>query len=337
MTKPDATERFVLDDSLLTSDWTKVGQFDFPSVQTVEDFEREFYIPQQEPARSEKLAHLAQMVWVDAAPEPIRELLLRAHPSRKRARAKVDAMIDAALEKASFGGDRSAAGRYAAEQRWKDHVKSDKPVWRDFREVLATMPRDRREVFADRVREQASQMTDEELEREWKSIDPIEVLTEDEGHVGIAIEESIYAKIRKQTLAEEMARRKVLARQSGIMEHVRRENGMSVSMETGEEPKQGFMVARKEGSVIVDAAKFFDAIEGKKVLSDFIKANRDRLRAGVYLGIWHNKKNGKVYLDVVDNVTIQSDAERMGRERNQIAIWDVVNKVEIQTGGTGEG
>jgi hypothetical protein len=32
------------------------------------------------------------------------------------------------LEKASFGGDRSAAGRYAAEQRWKGHAKSDKPV-----------------------------------------------------------------------------------------------------------------------------------------------------------------------------------------------------------------
>ena len=31
------------------------------------------------------------------------------------------------LEKASFGGDRSAAGRYAAEQRWKGHAKSDKP------------------------------------------------------------------------------------------------------------------------------------------------------------------------------------------------------------------
>lgn len=31
-----------------------------------------------------------------------------------------------ALIKASFGGDRSAAGRYAAEQRWKDHVKQNK-------------------------------------------------------------------------------------------------------------------------------------------------------------------------------------------------------------------
>lgn len=33
-----------------------------------------------------------------------------------------------ALAKASFGGDRSAAGRYAAEQRWKNHKKDDAPV-----------------------------------------------------------------------------------------------------------------------------------------------------------------------------------------------------------------
>jgi hypothetical protein len=33
--------------------------------------------------------------------------------------------VDARLSKASFGGDRSAAGRYAAEQRWKGHVKDE--------------------------------------------------------------------------------------------------------------------------------------------------------------------------------------------------------------------
>lgn len=35
---------------------------------------------------------------------------------------------DDAFEKASFGGDRSAAGRYAAQQRWKNHKKDDAPV-----------------------------------------------------------------------------------------------------------------------------------------------------------------------------------------------------------------
>jgi len=38
------------------------------------------------------------------------------------------------LEKASFGGDRSAAGRYAAQQRWKGHVKdATKPAVRERR------------------------------------------------------------------------------------------------------------------------------------------------------------------------------------------------------------
>jgi len=39
-----------------------------------------------------------------------------------------------ALEKASFGGDRSAAGRYAAQQRWKNHKKdATKPAVRERR------------------------------------------------------------------------------------------------------------------------------------------------------------------------------------------------------------
>jgi predicted GNAT family N-acyltransferase len=38
---------------------------------------------------------------------------------------QVDAMVAASIKKASFGGDRSAAGRYAAEQRWKNHQKKE--------------------------------------------------------------------------------------------------------------------------------------------------------------------------------------------------------------------
>lgn len=35
---------------------------------------------------------------------------------------------EAGLGKASFGGDRSAAGRYAAEQRWKNHTKREQTL-----------------------------------------------------------------------------------------------------------------------------------------------------------------------------------------------------------------
>lgn len=40
------------------------------------------------------------------------------------AQMRKQSLVD--LMKASFGGDRSAAGRYAAEQRWKGHKKQDK-------------------------------------------------------------------------------------------------------------------------------------------------------------------------------------------------------------------
>lgn len=44
---------------------------------------------------------------------------------RVKKSVRVDAMVQLAFDKASFGGDRSAAGRYAAEQRWKGHAKGE--------------------------------------------------------------------------------------------------------------------------------------------------------------------------------------------------------------------
>jgi hypothetical protein len=118
----------VLDDSVSNSDWIKQGKygFDFPFVETVEDFERQFRVPSVEPARGKRLEELAKLPWVDVAPEPIRVLLLGVRKSvvLRKMVVRRDAMVQLAFIKASFGGDRSAAGRYAAEQRWKGHVKA---------------------------------------------------------------------------------------------------------------------------------------------------------------------------------------------------------------------
>jgi hypothetical protein len=105
----------ILDNNITNSDWTKANAFDFPDVKTVEDFENLFNIPKKEPARSEKLARLAVLPWVRVAPAPVRELL---EGFQKQSLVK--------LLKASFGGDRSEAGRYAANIRWQGNVKGDK-------------------------------------------------------------------------------------------------------------------------------------------------------------------------------------------------------------------
>lgn len=102
-----------VDNSIRNSDWTKANAFDFPDVKTVEDFENSFNIPKEEPARSEKLARLAVLPWVRVAPAPVRELLEGF---------KKQSLIE--LVKASFGGDRSEAGRYAANIRWQGNRKT---------------------------------------------------------------------------------------------------------------------------------------------------------------------------------------------------------------------
>ena len=107
----------MVDDNMDNSDWVKANAFDFPGVITVEDFERQFDVPLVEPARSERLAKLRTYPWAQATPQPIYDLLF-GDAFRKMS------LVD--LIKASFAGDRSAAGRYAAQQRWKNHQKKDK-------------------------------------------------------------------------------------------------------------------------------------------------------------------------------------------------------------------
>jgi hypothetical protein len=87
---------------------------------------------------------------------------------------------------------------------------------------------------------------------------------------------------------------------------------------------------------VVDAEEFYDPVRGPAALSSFLKDNRNTLTRGDYLGLWHDTEGGKVYLDVSENVKDQSRAERLGRRRDQISIWDVTNMKEIGTGGTGE-
>ena len=124
---------------------------------------------------------------------------------------------------------------------------------------------------------------------------------------------------------------------TSILERVKTGGGLSVNMVDGSEPKKGFMVAVKiKKPVDVSADNFFNPSEGRKILSDFVKENKQNLATGKnYLGLWHNRDSNRVYLDVSQNVQDRATAVRLGSERNQISIWDVANFAEIETGGTG--
>jgi hypothetical protein len=124
---------------------------------------------------------------------------------------------------------------------------------------------------------------------------------------------------------------------SSILERVRDNGGLSVNMVDGSEPTSGYMVAKgSQYGSIASESDFYDAIKGPKILADYMKKNKSDLGTGKnYLGLWHNKDDGQVYLDISENIQDRDRARSLGLKRDQISIWDVANFSEIETGGTG--
>ena len=101
----------VVDNSIRNSDWTKANAFDFPSIKSLADFEEQMMVPSEPVARQKELASYADKMWLNKAPQDIHDAITSAYN------------LERILEKTSFGGDRSAAGRYAANMRWQGHVQ----------------------------------------------------------------------------------------------------------------------------------------------------------------------------------------------------------------------
>lgn len=122
-----------------------------------------------------------------------------------------------------------------------------------------------------------------------------------------------------------------------VLSRVKENGGLSVSLKDGSEPTKGYMVAKgKKFAAIVKADDFFDETKGAEILSSYMKQNKSDLATGKnYLGLWHNKDDGQVYLDVSENIMDEGEAISRGQSRDQISIWDVANFKEIETGGTG--
>jgi hypothetical protein len=122
-----------------------------------------------------------------------------------------------------------------------------------------------------------------------------------------------------------------------ILTRVRENGGLSVNMVDGSEPTSGYMVAKgAQFGSIVSADDFYDPIKGPKILADYFKQHKKELGRGKnYLGLWHNKDDGQVYLDVSENIQDRERAISAGQKQDQISIWDVTNFAEIETGGTG--
>lgn len=101
------------------------------------------------------------------------------------------------------------------------------------------------------------------------------------------------------------------------------QGGATYSLNTGElNPEDGYFVA-------IEGREFKVPFADSNVIAEFCKANIDLLLLpNHFLGGWYFELN--FYLDVSQKVEIKSEAIKLGRERNQIAIWDANNDKEIK-------
>lgn len=113
--------------------------------------------------------------------------------------------------------------------------------------------------------------------------------------------------------------------------------GLTLSFLTGDQPTSGYVVAERGNNKEIPEKTFFDKKDGATELMSWIRQHEDKLdKPGAHLGIWHDKENGEVVLDVSYVVEDRDEAIALGRDNNQQAIWDIANFDEIDTGGTGD-
>ena len=89
-------------------------------------------------------------------------------------------------------------------------------------------------------------------------------------------------------------------------------------------------------SVFPERGEILDGPVSPEQLRDFIGKNADLLEDPTNsIGTWHNQEDGKTYLDISVTVPSLDDALRLGREKGQIAIFDLKNFDEIKVPQSG--
>lgn len=121
-----------------------------------------------------------------------------------------------------------------------------------------------------------------------------------------------------------------------VLDHIRG-NPWGASITTaGAVPTSGYMVSLPGHTQIADQSDITGP-NGPRVISDYAQQHSSALaQPGAHIGTWFDNSSKKVYMDVSHNISDRDTAIKAGVARNQKAIWDVKNGVEIPTGGTGE-
>jgi GNAT superfamily N-acetyltransferase len=121
------------------------------------------------------------------------------------------------------------------------------------------------------------------------------------------------------------------ARNLRIFRHIMENEGATFDNRTREFKQEGFAVADPAQAYEAEEKHVSSvfAEEGRKLIGEFIKQWKDELaEPNKYVGAWLD--NGNYYLDVATVVMDRSKAVEMGKETDQIAIWDLGANAEVR-------
>lgn len=109
----------------------------------------------------------------------------------------------------------------------------------------------------------------------------------------------------------------------------------------GDVPQIGYVIAQPGTSGFVGVAGEMYGPDGLPTEEGIAKAvaYMDAHQDAEYLGVWHNPATGEITFDVVDVLPDdigEDEAKKIGKERNQEAIFHLTTMSVIETGGTGD-
>jgi hypothetical protein len=104
-------------------------------------------------------------------------------------------------------------------------------------------------------------------------------------------------------------------------------------------PRDGFMVALPATRGMAGAVSWAGGETGvagaEPAVAAWVRRVLPVVLAGrdLWIGAWVD--GGTLYLDVSERIAAREVAARVGRERDQIAVWDLGRGEAVPTGGTG--
>lgn len=114
------------------------------------------------------------------------------------------------------------------------------------------------------------------------------------------------------------------------LDDIRTDGGITVDVNTGERPEDGFIVSLEDHEFRVPLDDIDNPEKGLDTVNNYVDENREELdKPGNNLGVWKTEDGNEYALDVSEKVDDRDDAVRIGKERNQDAIFDVVNGESI--------